>query len=557
MTASHLRSTALANKTLAAVLLWFLVGIILFPAYKTLEISLLESGHWSLGHYAELVTNRAMLATIWNSVQLGFYTVLLCGITGTALAFAINFFEFPFRKLVDKLLLLPMMLPGIIIVFSFMQLYGESGLITKSIELFLGLDKPPFRFSGLSGILFVHTNTQYVYFYIAVSVAIRHLDWSIIESARSLGATKVRVFFSIIIPSLAPALAASALITFMTGIGSFTAPSIIGGRYKVLTTQILLAKANNYMAVAATQVVVLTVISLVMFTLFRVYEARSQFTGSVSGVTFRSVRIGSRTLSLAMNCCAVFIIGSILLPVFAIVALSFVPSGSWMVNIYPNQFSFANYADIFTKTRKFEPFANSTVMALVAALFGLMLAVPASYLVVKTKLKLRWLIEFIVMLPWAMPASAVAINIINAFSGPTIFTFGNILVGTFILLPIGYLIRSISIMVKTVSISFQNLHDTYIEASYSLGASRLRSFRTVILPMLTPGLFAGFLLMFVRSIGEYTVSVFLYNASNKPVSIAMVNAIFEYNIGLAMAYGALLILLTTGLTILSTRVTNS
>ena len=178
---------------------------------------------------------------------------------------------------------------------------------------------------------------------------------------------------------------------------------------------------------------------------------------------------------------------------------------------------------------------------------------PIILLIVKTNLKAKWVIEFLTMLPWAIPASAIAINIINAFNEPNIFSLNEVLVGTSILLPLGYLIRSLPIIVKTLNVSFQNLNDVYIEASKGLGASSFHTFKNIAVPILFPGILAGFLLIFIRSIGEYTISVFLYNASNKPLSIAMVNGVFEYNLGLAMSYGTLLIVLTFILSVIISK----
>lgn len=527
-----------------ALLLWFLVGFVLYPALKTVAVSVTDHGAFTLSHYAAQFTRGAALSVVWNSLVLGVLTVVVCGVVGTALAFLIHYFEFPWKSLVDRLLLLPVMLPGIIVVFSFVQLYGESGLVTKSLEWVFGLEKAPYDFSGLPGILVVHAYTQYVYFYIGVSIAIRHIDLSVLECARNLGASRVKVFTSVIWPYIAPAIIAASAVTFMTGIGSFTAPMIIGGGYKVLTTQILLAKANNFMAVAATQVVVLTVISLLVFIALRWYETTTQFQAQVKGVPIQPVRIGHRGVRVLMLAISGVLVFTVLLPVLAIVLLSFVKSGSWMVSIFPREFSLENYVAVFTKRRVFAPFLNSVLLSFAAALGCLVIAVPASCIIEKTTLPGRWVVEGLTMLPWAMPASAIAINIINATSVPTLFSFNTVLAGTWILLPLGYLIRSLPIMVKTTHLSFQNLSDTLLEASESLGASRIQTFGRVILPMLSPGLLAGFLLVFVRSVGEYTVSAFLYSASNKPVSIAMVNAIFEYNIGLAMAFGTLLMVLT-------------
>ncbi len=526
------------------ILLLFLFGYILFPALKTLETSLTANGVFSLIHYQDFFASETSRLPLLNSVTLGLLSVLVCGSMGISLAFAINFYEFPWRAVADKMLLLPLVMPGIIIVFAFVQLYGESGMVTKLLQLLLGMASPPFSLSGLSGILIIHAYTQYIYFYITVSIAIKQMDYSAIESARNLGASRRRVFFSIILPFLKPAIIAAAAMTFISGAGSFTAPSIIGGDFKVLTTQILLSKANNYMEIAATQVTILTCISILFFIVFRIYEAKSQFTSSVKGVLFRPVPIQNPFSRILIRSIVWMVIFSILLPMMTIVLVSFVPSSSWMVSYFPKEFTIDNYYAIFTSARKLQPFFNSSVMAIVAAGLGLIVAVPSSYVIVKTKLKAKWLVEFLTMLPWAIPASAIAINIINAFNEPTIFSLNEVLVGTSILLPLGYLIRSLPIMVKILNVSFQNLNEVYIEASKSLGSSNFDTFKNVAVPMLFPGILAGFLLIFIRSIGEYTVSVFLYNASNKPLSIAMVNGVFEYHLGLAMAYGTLLIFLT-------------
>lgn len=525
-------------------LLVFLFGYILFPALKTVETSFTAHETFSIIHYKDFFTSQASRLPLFNSILLGVLSVLVCGIMGIFLAFAINFFEFPWRNLVDKLLLLPIVMPGIIIVYAFVQLYSESGMVTKTLQFFLGLKSPPFSLSGLTGILIIHAYTQYVYFYITVSIAIKQMDYSAIESARNLGASKRAVFFSIILPFLKPAIIAAAAMTFISGAGSFTAPSIIGGDFKVLTTQILLSKANNFMAISATQVSILTCISIFFFIIFRFYEAKSQFNSSVRGMLLRPIKIQNAFHKTLLVSIVWVVILSILLPLMTIVLVSLVPSSSWMINYFPTEFTLDNYLEIFGSTRKLQPFFNSSVMAIIAAGLALTVAIPSSFIIVKTKSKAKWSVEFLTMLPWAIPASAIAINIINAFNEPSYISLNKVLVGTSILLPVGYAIRSLPILVKTLNISFQNLNEAYIEASKSLGGSNFCTFKHIAVPILFPGILAGFLLVFIRSIGEYTVSVFLFNASNKPLSIAMVNGIFEYNLGLAMAYGTLLIILT-------------
>jgi iron(III) transport system permease protein len=536
--------------------MWVLVGFIFFPALKTLQISLTRDDVFTFVNYIDFFKTSTYFLALMNSIILGLLTVVVCGIIGTFLAFVVHFFEHPYSKSVDKLLLLPVVLPGLIIVFAFVQLYGESGLVTKTLQNLLGFTTINFRLTGLSGILFIHAYTQYVYFYINVAIAIKHIDRSAIEAARNLGASKFRIFMTIIIPFIKPALIASSIITFMTGVGSFSAPSIIGGSYKVMTTQILLSKANNFMEIAATQVILLMAVSLVFLYIFRFYENKNIFSSSVKGVALKPIKIKNKRTKGLFFIFSVVLVILILLPIITIIVLSFVKPGTWMIDIYPKEFSLDNYIRIITKSRSLAPFLNSSLMALITAGLCIIIAVPASYIVVKTNSKLKVFIEALVMLPWAIPASAIGINMINAFNQPTIFTYNRILVGEYMLLPIAYSVCLLPLMFRTTSISFHNLSNSYIEASKSLRAKSLQTFRKIVIPMIKPGIMGGTLLIIIRSLGEYTVSVFIYTTKNKPISIAMVNGIFEYEIGLAMAYGALVIILALGVGIFANKLTS-
>jgi iron(III) transport system permease protein len=166
------------------------------------------------------------------------------------------------------------------------------------------------------------------------------------------------------------------------------------------------------------------------------------------------------------------------------------------------------------------------------------------------------MIEALVMLPWAIPASAIGINMINAFNRPSIFALNRILVGEYMLLPIAYSVCLLPLIFRTTSISFQNLNDHYIEASKSLRAKSVRTFIKIVIPMIRPGIIGGTLLILIRSIGEYTLSVFMYTTKNKPISIAMVNGIFEYEIGLAMAYGAMVVVLALSIGMFANKLTS-
>ena len=509
-----------------------LISLVLYPTINTLLVSLTDDQELSFHHYLYLFTSEGSLEAMMNTLWLGLLTVVICGGIGTFLAFFVHFFDFPFKRLLDKLLLLPLVIPGVIIVFAFIQLYGESGMITKSVEEALRLDAIPWSFSGLSGILMVHAYTQYIYFYMNVSVAIKQLDRSTIEASLNLGASVFGTFRTVILPYIRTALIASAMLTFMTGIGSFAAPNIIGG-YRVLTTQVLMSKANLFMNLAAAQVMILAFFAVTFYFLARHYEQKSQFQGAVKAVPIKPVHIKSTPLKLIVSFFGLLTATMISLPILTIVILSFVQPGTWMIDIYPSAFSLENYERIFTDRRSFIPFFNSLQMALTAAVTATILALPSAYLMTRSKVKGRSFLEFLILLPFALPASAVAINLINAYNSA--------LIGTWVILPLAYTISMLPIAVRSIAVSFGRLSETYAQASDNLGAKASQTFMNITLPLIAPGVWAGFMLMFIASLGEYTLSAFLYNAGNRPVSIAMISHMYHFEIGMSMAYGSLIL----------------
>lgn len=525
------------------ILFWCLIGFIVIPMLNTISLSFETESGSSIKNYVDYFSLENNLNVIKNTLFLGILTAFLCGIIGTSLAFYMNFVKVKRGKLIHTIFLSPMMLPGVIIVIAFIQLYGESGLITKSIQLLLGLENIPFHFSGLAGILFVHAYTQYVYFYLNVSIALKYVDYSTIDAARGLGASKIKIFTSILFPAILPAVLSSTIITFISGISSFSAPNLIGGRYRVLSTQIMISKANNYMNLASMQVVILMLMGLSAMLLIRYYEMKCAQESTIRAVPISKQKIESPLLSAIVNISIGTTLFLIVVPILAIFFLSFAKSSSMMMDIFPKEFGLFNYKNLFTKKRVLKPFINSISMSMIGVTVGLGISLPVAYLTTKKENKINRIAELLVMLPLSMPVSTIAINLINSFNTKNLFTFNHILIGTYWILPVAYIITSLPLFMRTNIVAFESFNTTLEHASRSLGAGPIYTFTKITTPIVSPAIVSGGALGFIRILGEYTMSALLYGVHNRPISIAMVNAMQEYDIGLSMAYGVITILI--------------
>ncbi|WP_349729743.1 ABC transporter permease [Peribacillus frigoritolerans] len=522
-----------------------LVAYVLYPSLRTFIESLQKDGTMSLGNYQDFFVqeSKTNLEALWNSVYISLLSVLVSALIGIPLAFIFNRYDFPGRSFFSSAAILPIVLPSLVGVMAFMFLYGESGLIPNAIKDLFGLDKVPFKIGGVSGILIVHAYTMYVYFYMTVSAAINKIDPSLEEAAYNLGANKFKVFWKVTFPLLTPAIVAASLLVFMISMASFSAPFLLAGGYRVLSLQIYFSKINGDMEIAATQSVILSIVSISFLLFMRWYQNRKDYRMASKGIGAHRSEVKSPIMKWVMVVTGIIGVIILLLPHFTILLLSLVPDGTWTFQTYPTVFNVENYRLLFEDPNIFKPLRNSLLMAVMATLANLVFGVIASYVLVKRKFVGKSFVDILVMIPWALPATVIGMNLIFAFNEPSVFSFGKILVGTFWILPLAYFVRHIPLVVRSTNAVLEQLDDSIEEAARNLGAKWFYTFRKVIFPIIMPGVLSGTLLAFIESVGEFPTSVLLYTISNRPISIEIMNQLRMFNMGQAAAYGMIQITL--------------
>ncbi|MFB7637798.1 ABC transporter permease [Peribacillus butanolivorans] len=538
------RDTRLTIWLLIPVVL-VLVAYVLYPSLRTFFESLQKDGSITFGNYQDFFVqeSKTNLEALWNSVYISILSVLASALIGIPLAIIFNRYDFPGRSFFSTAAILPIVLPSLVGVMAFMFLYGESGLIPNAIKDLFGLDKVPFKIGGVSGILIVHAYTMYVYFYMTVSAAINKIDPSLEEAAYNLGANKFKVFWKVTFPLLTPAIVAASLLVFMISMASFSAPFLLAGGYRVLSLQIYFSKINGDMEIAATQSVILSIVSISFLLFMRWYQNRKDYRMASKGIGAHRSEVKNPLMKWVMVVTGIIGVLILLLPHFTILLLSLVPDGTWTFQTYPSVFNVENYRLLFEDPNIFKPLRNSILMALIATLANLVFGVIASYVLVKRKFIGKSFIDILVMIPWALPATVIGMNLIFAFNEPSVFSFGQILVGTFWILPLAYFVRHIPLVVRSTNAVLEQLDDSIEEAARNLGAKWFYTFRKVILPIIMPGVLSGTLLAFIESVGEFPTSVLLYTISNRPISIEIMNQLRMFNMGQAAAYGMIQITL--------------
>ncbi|MDR7075872.1 iron(III) transport system permease protein [Neobacillus niacini] len=534
-----------------------LIAYVIYPFYQTFVQSIVGEGGATLENYQRFfgLTSTANLEALWTSVYISVISVITCAIVGVTMAFLMERYEFPGRKLLSVLILVPMALPPLVGVLSFTFLYGESGIIPRAFQVLFDLEKVPFSLKGVMGVIVVHTFTMYTYFYLTAAAAIKGLDPSLEEAATSLGSGRIRIWMKVILPMLTPALIASSLLVFMISMASYTAPLMFGVE-RTMTMQIYLSRTNGSLDMAATQSTILSIVSISFLILMRWYQGRRNYQNQSKGISVHRTELRSqfaKYMSMFLSFIGVIIL---MLPILVLVLISFSVDGEWTVQVIPTAYTLQHYIDLFTDERTWRPIWNSLQMSFVATAGNILFGVAAAYAMVRTKFKGKAILDILIMVPWALPGTVVAVNLIAAFSEPSVFSFNQVLIGTFWILPLAYFVRHLPLIFRSTSAALMQMDESIEEAARSLGANWWYTFRRVVVPMAFSGILAGTLLALVQGIGEFVASILIYSTSTMPLSVAIFQKMYAFQFGTACAYGVLQIILIITVLFVSQKITD-
>ena len=519
---------------LASLLL--VLGLAWLIVYPLLLVGA-EATHADLRGFARTASEWTAL---WGSLWISVTSVVLAGAIGIPLALVFERYDFPGRRVLGALIALPAVLPPLVGVIAFLFLYGESGFVSRAVQVLLGLRHAPWRLRGPGAILLVHAYSMYVYFYLFARAGLARMDASMGEAAASLGAGAWATFRRVTLPLLAPALWGAALLTFMTALASFSAPYIFGGGFRVMTTQIVATKLNGDLPTAMLETVALAVLAIAGFAVVQRTEG-SRLVVSVGKGTAPPLRAIAHPLARRAAAILGWTLGVVLLlPHVTLIVVSLVPAGTWTTEAIPPAWSLRNYGALFTEPERLRPLLNSLWMAAAATLAAVALAAVAAHLAVRRRVALRRVIEALLALPWAVPGTVVAIALATLFSVRSPLAGRWILVGTAAILPLAYLVRSLPLTGRALLAGYRQLDPSLEEAAESLGAGRWRRLWRVTLPLLKPALAVGASLAFVSALGDFVTSVLLYTYDTRPISIEILSSLRLSDMGVAAAFGVVL-----------------
>ncbi len=497
-----------------------LIVLVVLPLLFLLIGSVKGEQGMSLEHFSEVLSGRLYLNALKNSLILGAWTGLFSLVIGLVLAWAVSRTDVPAKPLLQVTATLSYLSPPFLTAIAFTYLFSpNAGLINVLMRDVVGLPSLTFNIFSMPGLVLVTVMHTFPFVYLLASSALLSVDASYEEAAQILGASKLRTAFSITAPLVAPAILSGTLLAFVNAIALFGSQAIIGlpGRIVTLPTRIyaLFDYPPEY-GLASALSLVFVLITIVALYLQRAFLARRSYvTLAGKGSRPQLMRLGVFRWLLVGFAVLIFIV-SIVAPYATLIAVSF--SKSWGLDFWKG-LTLANYKFIlFDYNVTQRAILNSLLLATVAATIAVLLGAVIGWIDLRTKIPGRRLLDYASLIPLGLPGIVMAVALIQFWLAMPVALYG-----TLAILLLAYVGRYIPLGVRAANASLRQVDPALEESAQILGASWTTTMREVTLPLIRPGLFAGWLLVFVPVIQELSASILLFSSSSITLAVAVYN----------------------------------
>ena len=486
-----------------ALLLVVLTSFILYPVLRVLWISLSDDqGNLTTLHFLNFFRRPLFRESLWNSLWSGFLVVLFSAVMALPLAYMLARYEFRGKLLLQTAATLPLVIPPFVGAVALQLILGRSGMVNLVLMDWFDTSIP--FMEGLTGVVLVQTLHFFPFILLNTVVSLSNIDASLEEAAQNLGCRGLRLFRRVTLPLMLPGFIAGALLTFIRAIDDLGTPLMLN--YKNLLapqaylriTTIGMDDVDGYVVC-----VVLVILSLASLLAARKYLSLAEY-ATVQRSAPIAHKLQGKTLALAWLAITL-ILGVSLLPHIGILILSL--SKVWSFTLLPTIYTLGNYDEILFRVPHFV--LNTLLYTLLAAALDIVLGAATAYLLLRSRVAGKNLLDAIATMPLAIPGVVLAVGYLRVFHGWDFPGAGGPLTSSWFILVIAYTMRRLPYTVRACYAALQQVHISLEESAQNLGANRLRTFMRITLPMIAGGVVAGGLIAFVTSCVELASTIML------------------------------------------------
>lgn len=496
----------------------FLAVFLVLPVGAVVYVAFTEkgSGAFTLINFLDFVRTDLFVRSFWNSMYVSLATVALASVFALPLAYMTTRFDFYGASAVQALGFIPLIMPPFAGAVAMQMLFGRNGTVNLLLDDWFGF-KVPFM-EGLNGVVFAQAVHYFPFILVNVSASLRNIDQAMEEAAQNLGSSGIRLFRRIVLPLAMPGYIAGASLVFVKVFDDLATPLLLNVK-DMLAPQAYLRITS--IGIADPMGYVISVVLIVVSVAAIGLAAWSMRGRDYSTVQRGGGGLGRRKLSGLEQAVAYGIVGFILFLVLAphIGLLLLSLSTVWSFSPLPDGYTLAHYARVFSEAGVY--IKNTLLYATLAGLIDVVLAVAIAYLVLRTKLPGREWLDWTASAALAIPGVVIGIGYLRMFFGVKM-PDGTSLAAFWMMIVLALAIRRLPYALRACYAALQQISPSLEEAAENLGASKRRTVKRIVVPLMTGGMLAGFVTSFATSAVELSATLMLVqNTSDAPLAYGL------------------------------------
>ncbi len=521
--------------------IWIFFGIFLiYPLIRLFNDAFsTEDGAFTLINFYQFFTDSFYLRATVNSILLGIGTVITTSIIGIAIAYLLLRYEFPWRGLFSYLAIIPMIMPPLVGVMGFVFILGRAGTVNVILMDYLGFEQPVNFMYGIHGVLLVETLHLFPLMTLSIVDALGKIDLSLDEAAESVGSRGFRKFWDITFPLTTPGYVSGALLVFIWTFADFATPLVVGID-DLLASQAYLNIVQFVDRRLFKMGIVISAIMVMLAILFLIIAKQYVAIKDYSSLSYS--KIERKKMSAGGRIFAVLFLSGILIfafiPYLGIALDSF--GKGWALTPIPVKYTLQYFERVAIETPKF--IINSLIYSGLSVLLCIIIGVPVDWVMARTKLPGRNLLDSLTTLILALPGTGLGIAYLRAFREPFPF-MSTALIGVWIVIPLILGVRRLPYTVRGTFASLLLVHKSVEEAAESVGATKTQTFRDIVAPLIWKGILVGALYSFILSLQEASATLFLVIPGREIMTVGIFNFYIGGSVNEAAALGLILIIL--------------
>jgi iron(III) transport system permease protein len=501
---------------------------------------------FSLANYIRAYATQEFWSATWNTLKFATASTVSAFILGTFLSWVVERTNTPLARVLGTVTLARIIIPGILIAISWIFIASPRiGFLTDIIERMTGISQAVNIYT-FWGMVWVFSLEMVPLAYLLTSAAFRALDPRLEEASTMTGAGTLRTLRRISLPLIAPAILAAMLLLFITSIETFEVPLLLGPRagMKVYATEVYFNTSRTPVdwGLSSTYSMALLVISVMLLILYFRLLRHGERYQTITGKDYRPRRIDLgpwKYLTCAMSILLVFLITG--LPFIIMLYASFLPSYVGITLQPLNVLTWANYDEILDggiNSYAAHPLWNSAVLGTGSATVVMIIVSAIAYFVHKTRIRGRQALDFLTFSAIAVPSVVLGAAFLWFYLLVPVP-----IIGTLIIIGLAYLTKYMPFALRFVSTSMLQIHSELEEAAQVSGVPWWKNFFHIFLPLLKPGLMAGWFWVMVHAFRELTIALMLARANNRTAAVIIYDLWENGSFQQVSAFGVLMFML--------------